>query len=254
MNFFNLFGRVYMEEAGAEGAPAGGAVAAPAAAPANASTTDPKENAAPAAEPAKPAVSYESTGNSNADYALGQIAAAGIGPDHPAAKAAMEGNFTLLKHALAAANVPGGDHLVDMLFDAATSAADAEEAFNQQVTADVHALAGSKEHWDTVMEWGRANADEGEKEALNELFGNPKTHKIAAGYLLSMYDRAGGEREAAAPVVNADGAAARAGRQAAQTPLTRAEFAKEAKLLRDKMGDQYVMSAEYQALGARLQR
>ncbi|AEX65873.1 hypothetical protein BF7_00175 [Pseudomonas phage Bf7] len=251
---FNLFGRTYMEEAGAEGAPAGGAVAAPAAAPANASTPDPKQAAAPATEPAAAAIAYESTGNSNADYALGQIAAAGIGPDHPAALAALEGNFTLLKHALAAKGVPGSDHLVDMLTAAATEAADAEEAFNQQVTADVHALAGSKEQWDTVMEWGRANADEAEKEALNDLFGNPKTHKIAATYLLSMYDRAGGVREPAAGVINPDGASARAGARAVETPLNRVQFAAEAKALREKLGDAYVTSAEYQALGRRLVR
>lgn len=252
MILFNMFGRVYMEEAvAAEAPPATGA--APAAAPAPV-TPDPKQTPAPANEPAKVEVAYESTGNTNADYALGQIAAAGIGPDHPAAKAAMEGNFTLLKHALAAAGVPGGDHLVDMLTNAAMDAADAEEEFNKQVTADVHALAGSKEHWDTVMQWGRENADETEKEALNAMFADPKTHKIAAGYLLSMYDRAGGEREPAAGVVNHDAAAARAGARPAQTPLSRAEFAQEAKKLRDKMGDQYTMSAEYQALGARLQR
>lgn len=252
MNLFNLFGRTYMNEAGAEGTDLPGA--APTEAKPAAVTPDPKTAPAPAAEPAKAAIAYESTGNTNADYALGQIAAAGIGPDHPAALAAQEGNFTLLKHALAAAGVPGSDHLVDMLTSAAMEAADAEEEFNQRVTADVHAMAGSKEQWDTVMQWGRENADENEKEALNELFGNPKTHKIAAGYLLSMYDRAGGEREPAAGVVNPDGAASRHAARAPETPLNRVQFAQEAKALREKMGDSYTQSAEYQALGRRLQR
>lgn len=216
-------------------------------------TADPKTPATPAAVPVT-ADAYESTGNANADYALGQIAAAGIGPTHPAAVAAMEGNFALLKHALAAAGVPGADHLVSMLTESAVEEAEKDEAYNAQVAADVYAMAGSQEQWDTVLQWGREHADEGEKEALNAMFADPKSYKIAAGYLLGQYDRAGGPREAIAPVVNPDGAGARAGSRPVATPLNRVQFAEEAAKLRAVHGDAYTQTAEYQALGRRLQR
>jgi hypothetical protein len=223
----------------------------------NLGSADPKtppvvEDKKPAAQPAAE-IKYESTGNTNADYALSQIAAAGIGPDHPAALAALEGDFTLLKHALAAKGVAGSDHLVAMLEKAAVDAAAADNAVAERITGDVIKMAGSQEHWDAVMAWGRENADPEEKEALNQLFSDTKTHKIAAGYLLSAYDRAGGPKEAVAGVVSADGAVAGGGAKGAQTPLTRVQFADEAAKLRATMGDAYINSAEYQALGRRLQ-
>jgi hypothetical protein len=230
------------------------AVAAPAAPSVPAVTPDPKPAAVPGAKEAPVAVSYETTGNTNADYALAQIGNAGIGPDHPAALAALEGDFSLLKHALAAAGVPGGDHLIAMLEKAAVEASTADEAIAKQITDDVVGMAGSQEHWDTVMSWGRDNADPAEKEALNKLFADTATHKIAAGYLLSAYDRAGGPKEAAQGVVSPDAGVASQGTKSAGGPLNRVQFAAEAKVLRDKMGDQYIQSAEYQALGRRLQR
>lgn len=217
-------------------------------------TADPKTAAAAATKEAPAAVTYESTGNTNADYALAQIGNAGIGPDHPAALAALEGDFSLLKHALAAAGVPGSDHLIAMLEKAAIDASEADDAVAAKIVEDVHGMAGSKEHWDTVMAWGRDNADPAEKEALNKLFADTATHKIAAGYLLSAYDRAGGPKDPAATVVNKDGAAAATGARGANEPLNRVQFAAEAKLLREKMGDAYIQSPEYQALGRRLVR
>lgn len=242
---------------GQEGAPA---VVAPVVVPEqpNLGAADPKPEPVPEAPKVEPGkageIKFEATGNAQADYALTQIGAAGIGPDHPAVAAALEGDFTLLKHALAAKGVAGSDHLVTMLERAAADAADAEEKQTAQIVSDVVAMAGSQEQWDEVMAWGRANADPAEKEALNELFGNPKTHKIAAGYLLSAYDRAGGAREALQGVVSADGATATGGRQAVGGPLNRAQFSVEAQKLHAAMGDSYTNSPEYHALGQRLVR
>jgi hypothetical protein len=105
-----------------------------------------------------------------------------------------------------------------------------------------------------VLQWGRENADQEEKDALNELFSNTKTHKIAAGYLLSAYDRAGGVKEAAAGVVSKDGVSAPSGPSGSTAPLTRVQFAAEAAKLRETLGEEYFQSAEYAALGRRLQR
>lgn len=232
--------------------------AAPVAEAPNLGTADPKTEPAPEAAKAEPGkadvTGFEPTGNVNADYALSQIAAAGIDGSHPAVVAALEGDFTLLKHALAVKGVAGGDYLVDMLVKAAADADAADAAINEKITTDVVAMAGSQEQWDTVMAWARENADPEEKEALNEMFGNVKTHKIAAGYLLSAYDRAGGTREAAKGVVSPDGSTATGGRQAPGGPLNRAQFSEEAAKLHRSMGDNYVNSPEYHALGQRLQR
>lgn len=225
-------------------------VLAPAPAPEPAKgTVDPKT---PAAVEDKPFV-FETTGNAQVDYALDIIGKAGISNEHPAALAAFNGDFTLLKHALAAKGIPGGDHLVAMLEKAATDDAAKDAAIADQISQDVYEMAGSQEQWQAVQAWAAANADEGEKETLNALFSDTKTHKIAAAYVINQYNAAGNVKPEAAAVVSKDAGAAR---PAAATggPLSRVEFAEEAAKLRQRFGNEYTNSPEYQVLGRRLQR
>lgn len=225
-------------------APAAQAPAAPA------PVAPPAPPAAPAPQaPATEAATFEPSGNANVDYALGVIGKAGIGPEHPAVKAAMEGDFGMLRHALAAAGVQGSDHLIAMVEREAIAEADREAADAKVIGESVVAVAGSQEHWEDVVVWARANADEGEVEAINGLLANKATAKIAAHYLVSMYDASLGDKE---PLRSAVPQGAPAASAQPQGKLSRQEFAAEAHKLHQRLGDAYTGSPEYAALYRRL--
>lgn len=216
----------------------------------------PVQAAPPAQEPAKaPAAeadqpyTYNATGNANVDYALGVIGNAGIGLEHPAVKLAMDGDFTQLRHVLASKGVAGSDALVEMIEREAKAEGEREAAEARQIGQDCVTMAGTPEHWENVVSWARQNAEPEEAEMINELLGKKGTHKIAATYLLTLYDRANGEREPQRSATSPDAG----GRAAAPAgPLNRVQFAAEAAKLRQRLGDAYTGSPEYAALGRRL--
>lgn len=228
----------------APGAPAPAAAApAPAAPPAAPATP-------PAAEPASaPEEVFEPSGNGNVDYALGVISKAGIGPNHPAAKAAMEGDFGMLRHALAAAGVQGSDHLIAMIEREAIAESEREAADAKSIGEAVVSVAGSPEHWEDVVSWARTNADADEVETINGLLASKGTAKIAAHYLVSMYDASLGDKE---PLRSAVPAGASVAQAQPQGKLSRQEFAREADKLYRQYGDAYVNTPAYKALGQRL--
>lgn len=219
------------------------------AAPAPAAPPVPPTPQTPAEPQAPETAVFETTGNVNVDYALGVIGKAGIGPEHPAVKAAMEGDFGMLKHALAAAGVHGSDHLIDMVQREAVAEAEREAADAKEIGASCVAVAGSPEHWEDVVVWARANADEGEVETINGLLANKATAKIAAHYLVSMYDGSLGDKE---PLRSAVPQGAPAAAAQPQGKLSRQEFASEAQKLHQRLGDAYTGSPEYAALYRRL--
>lgn len=220
--------------------------------PATVPAADPT-TATPAAAQEAQEFTYEPTGYANADYALGVIGKAGIGPEHPAVVAAYDGDFGQLQHLLASKNIPGADALLTMLKDASDQHSAKTKEESERIAADVHQLAGGKEQWEAVQQWATQNADDGEKEILNDLFKDTRTHKIAATYLLAMYDKAQVPHEPSASVEGARPAPASAP-AAAAGPLDRKGFADAARELYKKFGDNYTGTPEYAALAKRLQR
>lgn len=224
-----------------------GAAPAPAPAPAPAAATvEPTKTDAGKPEPYE----YEKTNNPNVDYALGIIGKAGFGLDHPASQAALNGDFSLLQHALVAAGVPGAPELVGMLEKAHAQEVEDDKATSLSIVKDLHEIFGGEEQWKAVREWAGSNAEPEEKATINTLLGDPKTHKIAAHYLSAMYNASGGEREAPANVAKADAVASAPA--PGNTPLTRAQFSQEAAKLYKTHGDNYTNTPEYAALGRRL--
>lgn len=227
--------------------------------------TAPEAKPAPAAEPtATPAptpaatqdgqeFTYEPTGYPNADYALGVIGKAGIGPEHPAVVAAYDGDFGQLQHLLASKQIAGADALLSMLKDASDQHAAKTKEEGERIANDVYELAGGKEQWEAVQQWAAQNADDEEKEILNDMFKDSRTHKIAATYLMSMYDKAQVPHEPAARVDGGRPPVAGVA-TAAATPLDRKGFADAARELYKKFGDSYTTTPEYQALAKRLAR
>src|SRR6185369_10168321 len=170
------------------------APAAPAAAPI-ASETQPEPAAAPAAPGKVEPVSYEPTGDAGLDLALNFIGQRGIGLDHPAMKAAEQGDFALLKATLAQLGdkAVGWEHVI-----AAGEAAYAKtvESRKAEATAAQDAIlsafgtdrdAAAKE-WGKVSEWAKANAEPAEKAAVNAaLKAGGIAAKAMAAYLHTLY-------------------------------------------------------------------
>lgn len=223
--------------------------APPAAAAPAAPAVPPQAPEATPAEPPKAEATFEPSGNANVDYALGVISKAGIGPEHPAVKAAMDGDFGMLRHALAAAGVQGSDHLIAMVEREAIAEAEREAADAKSIGEAVVSVAGSPEHWEDVVSWARTNADESEVETINGLLANKGTAKIAAHYLVSMYDASLGDKE---PLRSAVPQGASVAQGQPQGKLSRQEFAREADKLYRQYGDAYVSTPAYKALGQRL--
>lgn len=204
-------------------------------------------------DPAKPdgVVAYESTGNARVDYALDIIGKAGLGSEDPAVIAAIGGDFTMLQHALEAKGTAGVGPLIQMLKEEHESDQRAQEATLETIKEDVVRIAGSPEQWDAVAAFVRENGDEAELNTLRGMLGDPLTHKIAAGYMVSVYNQAGGEREPTARV-ESENVAARTAKAADTGTITRAELAQRGQVLYRKYGDSYVNSPEYRALASRL--
>jgi hypothetical protein len=216
--------------------------------------------AAPAATPpAAPApaveegpVEYNETGNAKVDYGLKIIGGAGLSSEHPAVAAAMEGDFSMLAHALEAKGVPGASALVAMLEGEYKADQDSVAKEVENIKASVVAIAGSPEQWGEVANFIKANGSEEELGELRKMLQNPLQAKIAASYMVNLYDSAGGAREPAKQVA---GEAAGARQPAGVKPITsRAEFSAAVDALYRKYGNDFEQSAEYQALAKQVLR
>jgi len=136
-------------------------------------------------------VSYEPTGDVGLDMALEFVGKAGIGIDHPAMKAAQEGDFSILKATLASKGVAGWEQFVALGEAAyARTQAAAKEA-SAKIVAIVHEVAGGADKWAEVQKWAAANATPEERTQINALLnqGGLAT-KGAVQYLVGAYNRA----------------------------------------------------------------
>lgn len=215
------------------------------------------DEAAPVVEPVKTeptvveetVVEYEPTGDVGLDMALAFVGKAGIGMEHPALKAAITGDFTILKATLAQKGTAGWEQMV-ALGEAAferTKAADATKAAELQVL--VHTTAGGADEWALVHQWAADNASPEEKKQINGLLQQGGlSAKSAVNYLVAAYNRASNvERN---PI---DGAA-NAGNSnpgASNGPLGPKEYSAAVAQLNTKLGGRVDGSKEYAELQRR---
>ena len=237
----------------------GGPAAAPAPAADLSLTTQNPVVPAKGAEPAVPAateegpVEYAETGNQKVDYALGIIGKAGLGMEHPAVTAAMSGDFSLLAHQLEAKGVAGAAGLVAMLEGEYKADLEAEAKEVEGIKANVLAIAGTPEHWGEVSNFIKEKGTEEELNELRSMLKNPLQAKIAASYMVNLYDNAGGTK---APTSRVEaGAATALPVQSGVKPVTsRAEFSARVDELYRKYGNDFEQSAEYQQLAKQVLR
>lgn len=198
-------------------------------------------------------VSYEPTGDVGLDLALDFVGKAGIGIDHPAMKAAQDGDFSILKATLAAKGVQGWEQFVALGEAAYTRTKEAEKANSAKIAALVHEAAGGPEAWAEVQKWAAANATQEEKAEINALLNKGGlAAKGAVQYLVGAYNRATNvEATPADPV-------ARAGRGGGvptgdNAPLSPRAYSDAVAQLNARLGGRLEGSPEYAKLQARRQ-
>lgn len=225
-------------------------------------TDDGKEVTKPAViEPAKTPptlagdapVAYEPTGDVGLDLALDFVGKAGISIDHPAMKAAQEGDFSILKATLAAKGVQGWEQFVALGEAAYTRTKETEKANNVKIVSLVHEAAGGPEAWAEVQKWAAANATPEEKAEVNALLNKGGlAAKGVVQYLVGAYNRATNVDSTPADPL------ARAGRAGGvptgdNAPLSPRAYSEAVDQLNTRLGGRMEGSREYAALQARRQ-
>lgn len=215
---------------------------------------------APAPVPDKPApatedgIQYEETGDPKLDLALGFFGRMGLDADHPAIAAAVSGDFSLLEATLASnPKAQGWQQYVALAKEAHGNAEKTKQEGQQKVVDAVSATLEKKgitnDEWGTVIEWVRANGDEGEKAELNQLLSTPLGAKAVTAYLVDLYREASGtEFKPQAQAVKPDAANAVKPVPANTAPISRVEFSRESEKLARKLGAGYMDSPEFKQL------
>lgn len=209
----------------------------------------------PAVTPAPPApaevgqgiIEYEPTDDVGLNLALDFVGKAGIGPDHPAMKAAHDGDFSILKAVLAAKGTSGWEQAV-ALGELAFERSQAEnKAKAEAVEKTVHKVAGGAQEWTNVQTWASANATPEEKTEINNLLNaGGLAAAAAAQYLVAQYSRASGvEVTPKDPVAGASRATLPG---ADQGPLDAEAYTKAVAALNVKTRGRLDDSPEYQKL------
>lgn len=237
--------------------PAGTPPAAPPKAPTAAdlsiSTDAPaKTDAAPgdASDVGKSIISYDKTGDVGLDMALGFVGKLGYGPDHPAMKAAANGDFSLMRAELASKGdkAAGWEQYIALAEKShADGKAKADEA-NTKALAAIHEAAGGPENWNAIKTWAGENATPEEKASVNAALA---AGGIAAKAMVAWL----GEKMTGSPtrpqepqavtVPSAKGAAPLNG------ALTATQYATAVQEGRQKLGNRWDASPEYRSLQQR---
>lgn len=243
---------VLQAEAPSEGSDGGGA--APAQEPAQQPTQQPaqapvQQEPAPQEEPgtAEEAVEYAETGDPTLDYVLGYVGSHGLGPDHPAIKAAQQGEFDQLEVELAKRDAKGYDKVLNLARKSYDGHIGKQKEAAEKTQEAIYQAVGGEEEWKAVSSWASENAEPEEKEAINKMFEQGGfAAQVAADFLARQYREASGT-EYKGKKAGGDEAPANPGPKDTG-PITRRELAEKAGELRQKYGEDYIRSPEYKAL------
>lgn len=195
-------------------------------------------------------VEFEPTGDVGLDMALAFIGKQGIANDHPALKAAEQGDFSILKATLAQKGAPGWEQFV-ALGEAAYARTSAESTRKAEASREaVYKEAGGKDNWQSVQTWASANATPAEKQEINALLNQGGlAAKSAVKYLVDSFNRANNvtvePRDGAASAVRGGTPSASSG------PLSARDYVTEVQKLNVKLKGRVDGSPEYAQLQAR---
>lgn len=110
---------------------------------------------------------YEPTGDAGLDYALDFIGKLGYSDAHPAVRAAITGDFSLIRAELSTRGVQGADAVVKLAEDAHARFAAKEAEQAQVLQSYAHEAAGGEQNWDVVRAWASKEATPAEKADVN---------------------------------------------------------------------------------------
>lgn len=192
---------------------------------------------------------FDPTGNVALDMALEFVGGLGLGPEHPAIKAAEEGNFALLEAALGAMGdkAKGWERytaLAKGAWEQVKQAAEAKAAEQKKVVTDA---VGGEETWAKIKDWAAANAEPAEREAVNTaLAAGGIAAKAMATYLKGLYEAAPGTTVVPKSATPSQSTST----HAADEPMTRAAYNKAVSKLYAEKGGRIDGTPEYAALKA----
>lgn len=187
---------------------------------------------------------YEPTGDAGLDYALDFIGKLGYSDAHPAVRAAITGDFSLIRAELSTRGVQGADAVVKLAEDAHArfAAKEAEQARVLQTYA--HEAAGGEQNWEVVRAWASKEATPAEKADVNAaLAKGGMVAKAMIRELVHLYKQSN--------TLPQDGKAVSktAGTPASNvTPLTAQAYAQAVDELYRKLGPGAANSSEYAQL------
>lgn len=196
------------------------------------------------------AFEYAPSGDDKLDLVLGFLGRNGMSDKHPAVQAAMNGDFDILRAALAEKGIQGWEAhlaLAQQFYDAHTTAENEKKAATGEICV---AAAGSREEWDAVLEWASTNAEPAEKQAANDalaaggIMAEAMAHFLVSGYRNSAGVTSPPQRSA----VRSD---ASANSSQPFTPLDQRSYGREVHALRERLGPSFESSAEYRQLQQR---
>ena len=232
------------QPAAAAAAPASTPAAAPAAATMQGVMVDPQaKTVAPNVDTSEP-FQYEPTGDAGLDYALDFIGKLGYSDAHPAVRAAITGDFSLIRAELSTRGVQGADAVVKLAEDAHARFAAKESEQAQVLQSYAHEAAGGEQNWDVVRAWASKEATPAEKADVNAaLAKGGMVAKAMIRELVHLYkqsntlpqDGKAVSKTAGTPASNA-------------TPLTAQAYAQAVDELYRKLGPGATNSPEYAQL------
>ena len=187
---------------------------------------------------------YEPTGDAGLDYALDFIGKLGYSDAHPAVRAAITGDFSLIRAELSTRGVQGADAVVKLAEDAHARFAAKESEQAQVLQSYAHEAAGGEQNWDVVRAWASKEATPAEKADVNAaLAKGGMVAKAMIRELVHLYkqsntlpqDGKAVSKTAGTPASNA-------------TPLTAQAYAQAVDELYRKLGPGAANSPEYAQL------
>lgn len=207
-------------------------------APSPAPTPDPKAPSfvdPPAPTPSEGLVyEYQSTGDAGLDLALGFIGNLGIGPEHPALKAATQGDFKPMEAHLKSLGdkAKGYERYIAAATDSYGRRAAARQAQEKQVLDVITSAVGGAENWNSIHEWVAREASPEQKAEITKAFAaGPYAAQAMASQLAALYRQSGQAKAKSAVSPNAAAAPAAGG-----GALSAAEYRAEVRALFAKYG------------------
>ena len=187
---------------------------------------------------------YEPTGDAGLDYALDFIGKLGYSDAHPAVRAAITGDFSLIRAELSTRGVQGADAVVKLAEDAHARFAAKEAEQAQVLQSYAHEAAGGEQNWDVVRAWASKEATPAEKADVNAaLAKGGMVAKAMIRELVHLYKQSNTLPQDGKAVSKTAGTPA-----SDATPLTAQAYAQAVDELYRKLGPGAANSPEYAQL------